>query len=118
MLLAQHDQTVEQLSTQRAHEALNERRLPGALAGDAHFLDAAVIEECGDFMAVDAVIVPEHIARLLALEGRLTKLLDHPVRRERVDRSPMDDVSRGYRTESRREDVMFEAGLAAQATER
>ena len=59
--LAQHDDVIQQLPSQRAYESLDVRILPRTSIGRHDFLDAASDEERADAVAVDAVIVAEHV---------------------------------------------------------
>ena len=58
MLLAEHDDVIEQLSPKRADHPLHKRRLPGRARCDQDFLDAKVLHPTAEACAVDAIAVP------------------------------------------------------------
>ena len=87
-----HDDVIEELPAYPADKPFDVGILPGTPVSRAHFLDAAVIEERPDSVAVDVVVVTEHVSRLVT-EGRgFPELLNDPCHGGMVRGSEMNHL--------------------------
>ena len=66
MALVQHDDVVEKLAAQGSDKSLDEWIPPWTPEPRANFLDSAVVKESVNSLAVDPVVAPEHVTRLLS----------------------------------------------------
>jgi len=82
---------IEEFPAYRTEKPFDVGILPRTPVSRAHFLDAAVLEERPDSVAVDAVVVTEHVSRLTT-EGRgFPELLNDPCHGGRL-RSEMNHL--------------------------
>ena len=78
VLLVDHDDMIEALSTDTADEALNVRILPWRLRGSNDFLDAQVVDALLEGVTVNAVAITKQKPWCFVFRKCLDKLLGCP----------------------------------------
>ena len=93
MSLAEHDDMVEALASERADEALREGILPRAMRGGEDFLDAHAFDALPKVLAVDAVAIAEEIGGCGVVREGVDELLGGPGGSGMLGDAEVDDPS-------------------------
>ena len=93
MALAEHDDVVEALATDRSDESLHVRRLPGRTICDDHFLDTHVLDSLAEEIPIDGIAITNQKPWRSIIGKRFDDLLSRPLGCRMCGDIEMHDVS-------------------------